>query len=60
MNSNHYHPNELSAELLSIYYIKEIIGTDHYNFSNYGYKLVVDWFNNNLSKIEEEYKKKNI
>jgi hypothetical protein len=39
---NHYHPNEISAELLSIYYMK-IMGISHHNYSNIAYKNMLLW-----------------
>ena len=50
VNGNNYHPNELSAELISIYYLKEM-NISHDNFDNKAYKKLCVWF--------EEVKKKN-
>lgn len=39
---NHYHPNELSAELLSIYYLKTL-KLSHKKFTNTAYKNMLVW-----------------
>ena len=39
---NHYHPNELSAELMSIYYLK-IMKLSHKKFNNTAYSNMVVW-----------------
>ena len=39
---NHYHPNELSAELLSIYYLKTL-KLSHKKFTNIAYKNMLIW-----------------
>lgn len=41
---NHYHPNELSAELLSIYYLKTL-KLSHKKFTNTAYKNMLVWLN---------------
>jgi hypothetical protein len=43
VNSNNYHPNELSAELISIYYLQKM-DISHYNFENKGLKKLDSWF----------------
>ena len=44
---NHYHPNEISAELLSIHYLKQM-NISHEDYSNMGYKNMVVWLNKTL------------
>ena len=39
---NHYHPNEISAELLSIYYLK-IIKLSHRKYTNIAYTNMMEW-----------------
>ena len=46
---NHYHPNEISAELMSIYYLK-IMKISHKNYTNIGYKNMLVWLNKYLKK----------
>ena len=46
---NHYHPNELSAELLSIYYLK-IMKLSHKKFGNTAYSNMVVWLKEILDK----------
>ena len=41
---NHYHPNEISAELLSIYYLKAM-KISHKNYTNIGYRNMLVWLN---------------
>ena len=48
LNGNHYHPNEISAELLSIYYLK-IMNLSHKNFENIGYNNMLVWLNTQLT-----------
>ena len=47
LNGNHYHPNEISAEILSIYYLK-IMKLSHKKFENIGYNNMLVWFNKYL------------
>ena len=42
LHGNHYHPNELSAELMSIYYLK-IMKLSHKKFGNTAYSNMVIW-----------------
>ena len=42
INGNHYHPNELSAELMSIYFLKTL-KYSYDTFSNNGYKNMLVW-----------------
>jgi hypothetical protein len=39
---NHYHPNEISAELLSIYYLK-IMKLSHRKYTNIAYTNMIEW-----------------
>lgn len=48
LNGNHYHPNEISAELLSIYYLK-VMKVSHQDYSNIGYKNMLVWLNTQLT-----------
>jgi hypothetical protein len=41
---NHYHPNEISAELLSIYYLKAM-KISHFSYTNIGYRNMLVWLN---------------
>ena len=43
ITGNHYHPNELSAELISIYYLKQM-KISHRKFLNRAYKKLEQWF----------------
>lgn len=43
VNSNNYHPNEISAELISIYYLQEM-DISHYSFDNKGLRKLRTWF----------------
>lgn len=52
---NHYHPNELSAELMSIYYLK-IMKVSHKNYTNTAFGNLILWFNDNIDKIEDNLK----
>ena len=47
INSNNYHPNEISAELISIYYLQKM-NISHYNFDNKGLKKLKSWFKNEI------------
>ena len=40
---NHYHPNEISAELMSIYYLK-MMDISHHKYTNIAYKNMLLWF----------------
>lgn len=44
---NHYHPNEISAELLSIFYLKQM-KISHEKYTNIGYKNMLIWLEKNL------------
>tara|TARA_B100001057_G_C22776452_1_gene921787 strand:+ start:347 stop:1327 length:981 start_codon:yes stop_codon:yes gene_type:complete len=44
---NHYHPNEISAELLSIFYLKQM-KISHGNYKNIGYNNMLIWLEKNL------------
>ena len=39
---NHYHPNEISAELISIYYLK-MMNISHHNYKNIAYSNMLLW-----------------
>lgn len=41
---NHYHPNEISAELMSIYYLKAM-KISHEDYTNIGYRNMLVWLN---------------
>ena len=43
VHGNHYHPNELSAELISIYYMKQM-GISHSKFTNKALDKLDIWF----------------
>ena len=43
---NHYHPNEISAELLSIYYLS-LMKLSHENYKSIGYNNMLVWLNKN-------------
>lgn len=43
VNSNNYHPNELSAELISIYYLQQM-DISHYDFDNKALRKLESWF----------------
>ena len=47
VNSNNYHPNEISAELISIYYLQKM-NVSHYNFVNKGIQKLDTWFKNDV------------
>lgn len=47
VNSNNYHPNEISAELISIYYLQKM-DLSHYHFDNKGLKKLDSWFKNEV------------
>ena len=47
ISSNNYHPNEISAELISIYYLQKM-DVSHYNFDNKGLRKLNSWFNNEV------------
>ena len=47
LTGNHYHPNEISAELISIYYLK-LMDISHHNFTNIGFKNMLIWLNKNI------------
>ena len=49
INGNNYHPNELSAELISIYYMK-LMGISHKNFNNRALDQINKWFENDVYK----------
>jgi len=42
LHGNHYHPNEISAEMMSIYYLK-VMNLSHKKFENIGYKNMLVW-----------------
>ena len=42
LDGNHYHPNEISAEMMSIYYLK-VMNLSHKKFENIGYKNMLVW-----------------
>lgn len=44
---NHYHPNEISAELLSIYYLK-IMKLSHKKYTNIAYTNMIEWLKKSL------------
>jgi hypothetical protein len=43
LHGNHYHPNEISAEMMSIYYLK-VMNLSHKKFENIGYNNMLVWF----------------
>jgi hypothetical protein len=47
ITGNNYHPNELSAELISIYYMKQI-GISHRDFNNKALDKLNIWFNKDV------------
>jgi len=49
ITSNNYHPNELSAELISIYYLQKM-EISHYNFDNKALQKLENWFNKEVLK----------
>ena len=49
VNGNNYHPNELSAELISIYYMKSM-NISHKKFSNRALDKIKLWFKNDVQK----------
>lgn len=44
---NHYHPNEISAELLSIFYLKQM-KISHGTYKNIGFNNMLIWLKKNL------------
>ena len=48
---NHYHPNEISAELISIYYMK-MMDISHQNYTNIAYKNMLLWLKLILKPIQ--------
>ena len=50
LNGNNYHPNEISAELLSIYYLK-VMKLSHKKYTNIGYKKMLVWLDKFLKKM---------
>lgn len=42
LHGNHYHPNEISAEMMSIYYLK-VMNLSHKRFENIGYNNMLIW-----------------
>ena len=42
LHGNHYHPNEISAEMISIYYLK-VMNLSHEKFENIGYNNMLVW-----------------
>ena len=49
VNGNNYHPNELSAELISIYYLQKM-EISHYNYDNKGLQKLSSWFEKEVFK----------
>ena len=49
VSSNNYHPNELSAELISIYYLKKM-GLSHNRFTNKAMYKLERWFLKNVAR----------
>ena len=47
VSSNNYHPNEISAELISIYYLQKM-DLSHYHFDNKGLRKLESWFKNEV------------
>ena len=47
ITGNNYHPNELSAELISIYYMKKM-NISHKNFNNKGLDNLEKWFRHDV------------
>lgn len=47
VSSNNYHPNEISAELISIYYLQKM-DLSHYHFDNKGLRKLESWFRNEV------------
>ena len=44
LSGNQYHPNEISAELLSIYYLNAM-KISHEDYTNIGYRNMLVWLN---------------
>lgn len=49
---NHYHPNEISAEFLSIFYLK-LMKISHDNYQNIGYNNMLIWLERNLNRFNK-------
>ena len=47
---NHYHPNEISAELLSIFYLKQM-KISHDKYENIGYNNMLIWLKKNIKSF---------
>lgn len=50
IHGNHYHPNELCAEIMSIYYLRQM-GISHKKFKSKCYDKFIEWFSNTHIKL---------
>ena len=50
IHGNHYHPNELCAEIMTIYYLRQM-HISHHNFKSKSYNKFVEWFSNVHKKL---------
>ena len=50
IRGNHYHPNELCAEIMSIYYLRQM-NISHQNFKSKSYDKFVEWFKSYIKLI---------
>ena len=47
LTGNHYHPNEMSAELISIFYLKQM-RLSHKKFTNKAFKNMLVWLRDDV------------
>lgn len=50
IRGNHYHPNELCAEIMSIYYMRQM-NISHSKFKSKSYDKFVEWFSKSYIKL---------